>query len=75
MLKMEELVTYVKSMQSMNFIKVVTLSFYGSFSRVITGAVNTSTRNVFQTIKCLFVKHGKEKYTIKCYFMFKYCPF
>ena len=75
MLKMEELVTYVKSMLSANFIKVAFLSFYGSFSRVITGAVNTSTRNVFQTIKCLFVKHGKEKYTIKCYFTFKYCPF
>ena len=75
MLKMEELVTYVKLMQSVNLIKVVTLSFYGSFSRVITGAVNTSARNVFQIIKCLFVKHGKEKYTIKCYFTFKYCPF
>ena len=72
---MEELVTYIKSMQSANFIKIVTLSFDDSFSTVITGAVNTSIRDVFQTIKCLFVKHGKEKYTIKCYFTFKYCQF
>ena len=75
MLKTEELVTYVKSMQSVNFIKIVTLSFDGSFSTFTTGTVNTSTRDVFQAIKCLFVKHGKEQYTIKCYFTFKYCQF
>ena len=67
--------TYIKLMQSANFIKIVTLSCDGSFSTVITGTVNTSTRDVFQTIKCLFVKHGKEKYTIKCYFTLKYCQF
>ena len=61
MLKTEELVTYVKSMQSVNFIKVVTLSFYGSFSRVITGAVNTSTRSIFQTIKMFICETWKGK--------------
>ena len=59
---MEELVTYIKSLQSVNFIKVVTLSFYSSFSRVITGAVNTNLyKKCFSNNKMFICKTWKGK--------------